>query len=39
MIYRFEDKVEEINKALERKRGSWSLDAVNFIDYDDVKSS
>lgn len=37
MIYRFEDKVVEINKALERKRGSWSLDAVNFIDYDDVK--
>lgn len=36
-MYRFEDKAKEIETALERKRSQWSLDAVNFIDYDDVK--
>ena len=36
-MYNFEDKLPEIEKALERKRSHWNLDAVNFIDYDDVK--
>ena len=34
---RFEDKLQEIEVALERKRSKWQLDAVASIDYDDIK--
>jgi len=36
-MYDFEDKIEQINVAIERKRAKWSLDAVAYIDYDDIK--
>lgn len=36
-MYQFEDKLEEIEAALERKRSKWDLDAVAYIDYDDIK--
>lgn len=36
-MYSFEDKINEIETALERKRSKWSLDAVAYIDYDDIK--
>jgi DNA-directed RNA polymerase specialized sigma24 family protein len=35
--YSFEDKIIEINEALERKRRKWELDALASVDYDDVK--
>lgn len=35
--YKFEDKINEINEALERKRRKWELDALASVDYDDVK--
>ena len=34
---RFEDKLQEIEVALERKRSKWQLDAGASIDYDDIK--
>jgi DNA-directed RNA polymerase specialized sigma24 family protein len=37
MSYRFEDKIEEIERALEKKRNKWDLDAVPSVDYDDIK--
>lgn len=36
-MYDFEDKIKEINEAIERKRAKWNLDAVAYIDYDDIK--
>ena len=36
-MYSFEDKLKEIEAALERKRPKWHLDAVPYIDYDDIK--
>ena len=36
-MYQFEDKLEQIEVALERKRSKWSLDAIPYIDYDDIK--
>lgn len=36
-MYSFEEKLPEIEKALERKRIKWNLDALNYIDYDDIK--
>ena len=36
-MYSFEDKLEEVEIALERKRAKWDLDAVAYIDYDDIK--
>ena len=36
-MYSFEDKIQEIEAALERKRTKWHLDAVTYIDYDDIK--
>lgn len=36
-MYSFEDKLKEIEAALERKRPKWHLDAVTYIDYDDIK--
>ena len=36
-MYRFEDKIEQIEKALEKKRNKWDLDAVPSVDYDDIK--
>jgi DNA-directed RNA polymerase specialized sigma24 family protein len=36
-MYSFEDKLKEIEAALERKRPKWQLDAVPYIDYDDIK--
>lgn len=35
--YTFEDKIDEINEALEKKRKKWELDALASVDYDDVK--
>lgn len=32
----FDDKIEEINFLLERSRKKWHLDAVQWMDYDDV---
>ena len=37
VVYRFEDKLEQIEKALEKKRVKWDLDAVPSVDYDDIK--
>lgn len=36
-MYQFEDKLKEIEAALERKRSKWDLDAVAYVDYDDIK--
>jgi RNA polymerase sigma factor (sigma-70 family) len=36
-MYSFEDKLEQIEAALERKRSKWDLDAVAYVDYDDIK--
>lgn len=36
-MHSFEDKLTEIEAALERKRSKWHLDAVTYIDYDDIK--
>lgn len=36
-MYSFEEKLKEIEAALERKRSKWDLDAVTYIDYDDIK--
>tara|TARA_B110000483_G_scaffold106259_1_gene129691 strand:- start:268 stop:906 length:639 start_codon:yes stop_codon:yes gene_type:complete len=36
-MYSFEEKLKEIEAALERKRSKWHLDAVTYIDYDDIK--
>lgn len=36
-MHQFEDKLKEIEAALERKRSKWDLDAVAYIDYDDIK--
>ena len=36
-MHSFEDKIQEIEIALERKRSKWDLDAVAYIDYDDIK--
>jgi len=36
-MYIFQDKIEQIEAAIERKRAKWNLDAVAYIDYDDIK--
>ena len=36
-MYSFEDKLKQIESALERKRPKWDLDAVAYVDYDDIK--
>ena len=36
-MYQFEDKLQEIETALERKRSKWDLDALAYVDYDDIK--
>ena len=36
-MHSFEDIIQEIEIALERKRSKWDLDAVAYIDYDDIK--
>jgi RNA polymerase sigma factor (sigma-70 family) len=36
MNYTFEDKFEEINDLLKRNRVKWQLDAISWMDYDDV---
>ena len=36
-MYKFEDKLEQIETALEKKRSRWDLDAVPSVDYDDIK--
>lgn len=36
-MFRFEDKLREIETALEKKRSKWDLDAVPSVDYDDIK--
>jgi len=33
----FEDKINEINEALEKKRNKWDLNALASVDYDDIK--
>lgn len=38
-MYSFEEKLKEIEAALERKRSKWDLDAVTYIDYDDIKQT
>jgi len=35
--YKFEDKIDDINEAIEKKRKKWELDALASVDYDDVK--
>ena len=37
MRFSFEDKIQQIESALERKRAKWDLDAVAYVDYDDIK--
>lgn len=36
-MYKFEDKLQEIETALEKKRNKWDLDAIPSVDYDDIK--
>ena len=36
-MFRFEDKLTEIETAVEKKRNKWDLDAIPFVDYDDIK--
>ena len=36
-MQKFEDKLKEIETALEKKRSKWDLDAVPSVDYDDIK--
>ena len=36
-MFRFEDKLKEIETAVEKKRNKWDLDAIPFVDYDDIK--
>jgi DNA-directed RNA polymerase specialized sigma24 family protein len=36
-MFKFEDKIKEIETALEKKRSKWDLDAVPSVDYDDIK--
>jgi RNA polymerase sigma factor (sigma-70 family) len=36
MNYSFEDKLDEINELLVRNRVKWQLDALSWMDYDDV---
>ncbi len=36
-MLKFEDKLEQIESALEKKRNKWDLDAVPSVDYDDIK--
>ena len=36
-MHSFEDKLKEIEAALERKRAKWDLDALAYVDYDDIK--
>ena len=38
-MHSFEEKLKEIEAALERKRCKWHLDAVTYIDYDDIKQT
>jgi len=38
-MYSFEDKIDKIEIALERKRSKWDLDAVAYVDYDDIKQT
>lgn len=38
-MHSFEDKLKEIEAALERKRSKWDLDALAYIDYDDIKQT
>lgn len=35
-MYSFEDKIEEIDKLLKNSKDKWHLDALAWIDYDDV---
>lgn len=36
-MFNFEDKLEQIESAVEKKRNKWDLDAIPFVDYDDIK--
>jgi DNA-directed RNA polymerase specialized sigma24 family protein len=36
-MFKFEDKLKQIEEALEKKRIKWDLDAVASVDYDDIK--
>ena len=38
-MYSFEDKLKEIEVALERKRSKWDLYALAYIDYDYIKQT
>lgn len=33
---KFEDKIEDIDKELVKRRGKWQLNALSYIDFDDV---
>lgn len=35
-MFNYEDKAEEVDKLLERSRKKWHLDAVQWMDYEDV---
>jgi DNA-directed RNA polymerase specialized sigma24 family protein len=37
MTYSFEDKLSEIEAAIEKKRSKWVLEAVPSVDFDDIK--
>lgn len=36
-MFKFEDKIAEIDSAIERKRSSWRLTSISWLDFDDVK--
>lgn len=35
-MFTFEDKIDEINKEIDKRRGKWQLKAIAWMDYDDV---
>jgi hypothetical protein len=35
-IFSFEDKIDIISKAINKKRNKWHLNAINWMDFDDV---
>lgn len=35
-VLRFEDKVEELDELLQKNKGKWHLNAITWVDYDDI---
>lgn len=35
-MYSFEDKIEEINREIAKRRGKWQLSSISYMDFEDV---